>query len=62
MSLLDFESSGPGPKGGKKSLKLVLGIGALAGVITLSSTLNRFRRGLGRGWDVVKSIKGTLKV
>jgi hypothetical protein len=39
MSLLDFESSGPGLKGGKKSLKLVLGIGALAGVITLSSTL-----------------------
>ena len=39
MSLLDFESSGPAPKAGKKSLKLVLGIGALAGVVTLSSTL-----------------------
>jgi hypothetical protein len=39
MSLLDFQSSSPTPKGGKKSLKLVLGIGALAGVITLSSTL-----------------------
>jgi len=39
MSLLDFESSGPGPKAGKKSLKLMLGIGALAGVVTLSSTL-----------------------
>ena len=39
MSLLDFESSGPARKAGKKSLKLVLGIGALAGVIALGSTL-----------------------
>jgi hypothetical protein len=39
MSLLDFESSGPAPRGGKKSLKLVLGIGALTGVIALGSTL-----------------------
>jgi hypothetical protein len=39
MSLLDFESSSPGPKVGKKSLKLMLGIGAFAGVITLGSTL-----------------------
>jgi len=38
MSLLTFESPGPAPKGGKKSLKLVLGIGALAGVIALGST------------------------
>jgi hypothetical protein len=26
---------------------------------TANTPLNRFRRGLGRGWDVVKSIKGT---
>jgi len=39
MSLLDFESSSPAPKAGKKSLKLVLGIGALAGVIALGSAL-----------------------
>jgi hypothetical protein len=38
MSLLNFESSGPKPKGEKKSLKLVLGIGALAGVIALGAT------------------------
>jgi hypothetical protein len=39
MSLFTFESSGPAPKGGNKSLKLALGVGALAGVITLGSTL-----------------------
>jgi hypothetical protein len=39
MSLLAYESSGPAPKGGKKNLKLVLGISALAGAITLGSTL-----------------------
>jgi len=38
MSLLTFESPGPAPKGGKKSLQLVLGIGALTGAITLGST------------------------
>ncbi|CAB4757083.1 unannotated protein [freshwater metagenome] len=39
MSLLNFEPSGREPKGGKKSLKLVLGIGALVGSIALGSTL-----------------------
>jgi len=39
MSLLNFESSGPAPKGGKKSLKIVFGIGALVGVIAIGSTL-----------------------
>ena len=39
MSLVNFESSGPEPKGQKKSLKIVLGIGALVGVIALGSTL-----------------------
>jgi hypothetical protein len=34
-----FESLGPAPKEDKKSLKLVLAIGALAGVIALGSTL-----------------------
>jgi len=39
MHLLAFESSGPAPKGRNKNLKLVLGIGLLAGAITLGSTL-----------------------
>ncbi len=39
MSLLNFESHGPLPKGQKKSLKIVLGVGALVGVIALGSTL-----------------------
>ena len=39
MSLLNFEPSGPMPKGEKKSLKIFLGIGALVGTIALGSTL-----------------------
>ena len=39
MSLLRFESSGPAPKGKKSSLKVVFGIGAIAAVMALSSTL-----------------------
>ena len=39
MSLLNFESQGPSPKGQKKSLKIVLGIGALVGTIAIGSTL-----------------------
>ena len=39
MSLLDFRDSSPKRSGSKKPYKLVLGISALAGVITLGSTL-----------------------
>lgn len=39
MSLLNFDPLGPSPKGQKKSLKIVLGIGALVGTIALGSTL-----------------------
>jgi hypothetical protein len=39
MSMLNFESSGPAPKGKKRSLKVVFGIGAIAAVMALSSTL-----------------------
>jgi hypothetical protein len=39
MSLLNFESSGHTPKGEKKTLKLLFGIGALVGVVALGSTL-----------------------
>ena len=39
MSLLNFEPSGSMPKGEKKSLKIFLGIGLLAGTIALGSTL-----------------------
>ena len=39
MSLLNFEPSGPIPKGERKSLRIFLGIGALVGVIALGSTL-----------------------
>ena len=39
MSLLHFESSAPGPKGKKRSLKVVFGVGAIAAVMALSSTL-----------------------
>ena len=39
MSLLNFEPSGPMPKGEKKSLKIFPGIGALVGTIALGSTL-----------------------
>lgn len=39
MSLLDFNDQGPKPSGRKKSLKAILGVGALAGVIALGSTL-----------------------
>ena len=37
--MLNFDSSGPMPKGEKKSLKIFLGIGALVGSIALGSTL-----------------------
>jgi len=39
MSLLDFGQQGGSPLGSKKSLKLILGIAALAGAIALGSTL-----------------------
>jgi len=39
MFILNFVTQEPAPKGGKKSLKIVLGIGALVGVIALGSTL-----------------------
>ena len=39
MSLLNFNPSGSMPKGEKKSLKILLGIGALVGTIALGSTL-----------------------
>ena len=39
MSLLNFEPSGPMPKGEKKSLKIFLGISLLVGTIALGSTL-----------------------
>jgi len=39
MSLLNFDTSSSQPKGKKKSLKIVIGIGALVGVIALGSTL-----------------------
>ena len=39
MSFLSFDASDPKPKGGKKSLKIVLAIGAIAGVLALRSTL-----------------------
>ena len=39
MSLLNFEPSGPMPKGEKKSLKIFLGISLLVGTISLGSTL-----------------------
>ena len=39
MSLLNFEPSGPMPKGEKKSLKIFLGIGLLVGTVALGSTL-----------------------
>ena len=39
MSLLNFDSSGPAPKGNKRNVKIVFGIGVLAGVIALGSTL-----------------------
>jgi hypothetical protein len=40
MSLLDFSDTPSRGKGTpRKSLKLILGIGAIAGVVTLSSTL-----------------------
>jgi hypothetical protein len=39
MSLLNFDSSGHTPKGEKKTLKLLFGIGALVGVVALGSTL-----------------------
>ena len=38
MTLLNFESSGPMPKGEKKSLKIFLGIGLLVGTVALGST------------------------
>ena len=38
MSLLNFEPSGPMPKGEKKSLKIFLGIGLLVGTVALGST------------------------
>ena len=39
MSLLDFSDQGPKPSGQKKSLRTILGIGALVGVIALGTTL-----------------------
>jgi len=39
MSLLNFDSSGHTPKGEKKTLKLLFGIGALVGVVAIGSTL-----------------------
>ena len=39
MSLLNFEPSGPMPKGEKKSLRIFLGIGLLVGTVALGSTL-----------------------
>ena len=39
MPSLNFNSSYPSPKGKKKTLPIILGIGALAGVIALGSTL-----------------------
>ena len=39
MSLLDFSGQGPKPSGQKKSLRTILGIGALVGVIALGTTL-----------------------
>ena len=39
MSLLNFSDSGEKPSGGRKSLKVILGIGALVGVVALGSTL-----------------------
>lgn len=39
MSLLNFDSPGTAPKGGRKSLKIFLGIGLLAGTIAIGSTL-----------------------
>jgi hypothetical protein len=39
MTLLNFETTNPTQKGGKKGLKIVLGMGALVGTIALGSTL-----------------------
>lgn len=39
MSLLNLESADPAGKGGKKSLKVLLGIGGLSAVIAVASTL-----------------------
>jgi len=39
MPSLNFDSIDPKPKGSKKSLKLILGIGTITGVIVLGSTL-----------------------
>lgn len=39
MSFLNFDASDPKPKGGKKSLRIVMAIGAIAGVLVLRSTL-----------------------
>ncbi len=39
MNLISFDSSGSKPIGGKKSLKIIIGVGMIAGVIALGSTL-----------------------